>query len=54
VIDASGLLTPEEIKTINSADGVLNGIAYSPQKQDFLITGKLWPWLFEVQFVSAK
>ena len=44
VFDASGLLTPEE-----QADAdVLNGIAYVPQSGTFLITGKLWPKLFEV------
>jgi glutaminyl-peptide cyclotransferase len=54
VIDASGLLTPEETEKIHSTDGVLNGIAYNPQKQDFWITGKLWPWMFEVQFVPSN
>ncbi|HEV7506617.1 MAG TPA: glutaminyl-peptide cyclotransferase [Thermoanaerobaculia bacterium] len=49
VIDASGLLTPEERQ---KAD-VLNGIAWDPQRKIFLITGKLWPKLFEVTFVSA-
>jgi glutaminyl-peptide cyclotransferase len=33
-----------------SAD-VLNGIAYDAGRSTFLITGKLWPKLFEVQFV---
>ncbi len=47
VIDASGLLTPAERA---SAD-VLNGIAYDAEHSTFLITGKLWPKLFEVQFV---
>jgi glutaminyl-peptide cyclotransferase len=48
VIDASGLLTPEERR---GAD-VLNGIAYDPDSGHFLITGKYWPKLFEVQFVG--
>jgi glutamine cyclotransferase len=50
VIDASGLLTPEEIAQAGP-DGVLNGIAYDPTDGVFLITGKLWPRLFEVKFV---
>lgn len=50
IIDASGLLTPEERAQIGS-DGVLNGIAYDPLQGVFLITGKLWPKLFEVKFV---
>lgn len=55
VVDAAGLLTPEEG---HSAD-VLNGIAAVPDLSTqngsgtFLITGKLWPWLFLVRFVPA-
>ena len=49
VIDASGLLTPEE----RTRTDVLNGIAWDPQRKIFLITGKLWPKLFEVTFVPA-
>jgi len=46
VIDASGLLDgplPE----------VLNGIAYLPDTERFLITGKLWPRMFEVELEQA-
>jgi glutaminyl-peptide cyclotransferase len=50
VIDASGLLTPEEIAQAGP-DGVLNGIAYDPVDNVFFITGKLWPKLFEVKFI---
>jgi len=53
VIDASELLTSQEATTATS-EGVLNGIAYDTQKQDFIITGKQWPWMFEVQFVEAS
>jgi glutamine cyclotransferase len=49
VIDARGLLSAEELA---HAD-VLNGIAYDPVKKTFLITGKLWPKMFEVEFVPA-
>lgn len=45
-IDATGLLAPEDVP---GAD-VLNGIAYLPDRQRFLITGKLWPTMFEVTF----
>ncbi len=34
-------------------DAVLNGIAWRPETKTFLLTGKLWPTLFEVQLVSA-
>ncbi|MGB8330894.1 MAG: glutaminyl-peptide cyclotransferase [Polyangiales bacterium] len=44
-IDASGLLSPAEA---TRAD-VLNGIAYKPESQTFLLTGKLWPQVFEVE-----
>lgn len=46
-IDARGLLAPDER---TDAD-VLNGIAYRPEAGTFLVTGKLWPKLFEVRFV---
>ena len=46
-IDASGLLTPMERLRAD----VLNGIAHDPETGSFLITGKLWPKLFEVRFV---
>ena len=50
VIDASGLLTLTE----RLAADVLNGIAYDPEKDSFLITGKLWPKLFEVRFIPPN
>jgi len=50
VIDASGLLTREErLRT-----DVLNGIAWDPESRSFLLTGKLWPKLFQVQLVPAR
>ncbi|HEY0783760.1 MAG TPA: glutaminyl-peptide cyclotransferase [Thermoanaerobaculia bacterium] len=49
-IDASGLLTPEE----RAKADVLNGIAYEPVKKTFLITGKLWPKMFEVVFEKRR
>jgi len=47
VIDASGLLSASEQDNAE----VLNGIAYDPAAGTFLITGKLWPKMFEVKFV---
>lgn len=46
-IDAAGLLPAEEA----AGAEVLNGIAYDPAAQAFLVTGKYWPSLFEVRFV---
>lgn len=48
VIDASGLLSRVEA---TRAD-VLNGIAYKPDTETFLLTGKLWPHVFEVELVQ--
>lgn len=55
IIDASGLLTPEEQTLANQAgsNAVLNGIAYDPETEHFYITGKRWPLIFEVEFVNA-
>ncbi|MGB9341098.1 MAG: glutaminyl-peptide cyclotransferase, partial [Polyangiales bacterium] len=46
-IDAGGLLTRIE----SARADVLNGIAYKPDSKTFLLTGKLWPQLFEVELV---
>ncbi|MFW2386780.1 MAG: glutaminyl-peptide cyclotransferase [Polyangiales bacterium] len=46
-IDASGLLS--RLESVRA--DVLNGIAYKPESNTFLITGKLWPQLFEVELV---
>jgi len=55
LIDATGLLTDEERATLRaqSSDNVLNGIAYNPETDTFLLTGKRWPNMFEVRFVPA-
>ena len=49
-IDAAGLLSAEELLA-RSRDDVLNGIAYDPDTDTFLITGKRWPRLYEVKFI---
>jgi glutamine cyclotransferase len=48
VIDASGLLTLAESVRAD----VLNGIAYKPDTDTFLLTGKLWPHVFEVELIA--
>ncbi len=47
LIDASGL---RALLGITDRDAVLNGIAYDEARDVFLVTGKLWPALFEVRF----
>ena len=48
-IDLSGLLTPAE----RSAADVLNGIAWDAAAGRLFVTGKWWPWLFEIVLVPA-
>ena len=47
-IEAPNLLSPLERQGVD----VLNGIAYDPADQTFLITGKLWPKMFRVRFIK--
>ena len=47
VVDAGGLLDAADLA---HAD-VLNGIAYDAAKRTFLITGKLWPKLYQIRLV---
>ncbi|WP_055600085.1 glutaminyl-peptide cyclotransferase [Streptomyces aureus] len=47
-IDAAGLLTASERRKAKQ----LNGIAAVPGTDRFLITGKLWPHMFQVTFIS--
>lgn len=47
VIDASGLLSSRDAARAD----VLNGIAYNSESGTFLLTGKLWPRVFEVELV---
>jgi glutaminyl-peptide cyclotransferase len=49
-IDASGLLSGSDA----AGTDVLNGIAFVPETGHFLLTGKLWPYLFEVDFVPLE
>jgi len=44
IINAGGLLKPQE----RSNAEVLNGIAYDPESESFLLTGKYWPKIFRV------
>ena len=48
-VDMTGLLPPGS----GSVD-VLNGIAYDAEGDRILVTGKLWPRIFEVRFVPER
>ena len=45
-IDLSSLYTPPDPRR---SDAVLNGIAYLPETKHLLVTGKLWPKLYEIE-----
>lgn len=45
-IDLTGIIDPAATPT---QDAVLNGIAYDPESDRLLVTGKLWPKLFEIK-----
>lgn len=49
-IDLSGMLTPAEAE----AADVLNGIAYDAVGDRLFVTGKWWPWLFEIKLQPKK
>lgn len=51
VIDASHLISDKEKKGMDQ-EYTLNGIAYNQETKTFILTGKCWPWLFEVSMVK--
>lgn len=51
VVDASGLVAD---RSGFGPNDVLNGIAYDPDSGRFLLTGKHWPVLYEVEFVASS
>ncbi|MBB3046721.1 glutamine cyclotransferase [Litorivivens lipolytica] len=47
LLDLTGLYPP----TVRApGTDVLNGIAYDPDSDSWLVTGKLWPWIYRVKF----
>lgn len=50
-LDFSGLLTPTER---SRGVDVLNGLAFDPATGHLLVTGKLWPWVFEVRVAGSR
>jgi glutaminyl-peptide cyclotransferase len=53
VIDAGELLAYPDVANAPEAD-VLNGIAYVAERDTLLLTGKLWPSLFEVSLLREQ
>lgn len=54
VIDTTDKLLTADERAALDAQQVLNGIAYNPDTDTFLITGKQWPKMFEVRFVESE
>jgi glutaminyl-peptide cyclotransferase len=48
-------LTDEEFNAVRErgGDGGLNGIAYLPEQDTFLLTGKMYPYVFEISLIMA-
>jgi glutamine cyclotransferase len=49
-LDLTGIIEPRPDRSRPGA--VLNGIAYDPRADTFLVTGKLWPELFEIRVLD--
>jgi glutamine cyclotransferase len=50
VVDGRPLLDAAGVAA-RGGEAILNGIAYDPLSETFLVTGKLWPKLFRVKFM---
>jgi glutamine cyclotransferase len=50
-LDLSGLADSQES---SATIDVANGIAYDAQEDRLFVTGKLWPWLFEIELRPRK
>ncbi len=44
------VLADAQGRLIDGGGDVLNGIAFDPRTGTWLLTGKRWPWMFEVEF----
>jgi glutamine cyclotransferase len=53
-IDLSGLLTATERADVERRGGVANGIAFDPSRNVVLVTGKLWPRIFELDVRDVR
>ena len=49
-IDLRGLLKSLE----RQQSDVLNGIAYDPKTKRIFVTGKLWPWVFQIELIGDR
>lgn len=51
LIDLSNVVAAAGVRDINA---VLNGIAYDEVHNRLFVTGKLWPWLFEIRLSPPR
>ena len=49
-IDLQGLLPDNELRPLND---ILNGIALNPADGSIWVTGKNWPWLYQIELVES-
>jgi glutamine cyclotransferase len=47
-----GKIDLKELSKAYRRYGVLNGIAYNPKNDSFIITGKNWPKMFEIKLIE--
>ena len=50
-LDTTGMIDPDPL--VADPGAVLNGIAYDPVRDTFLLTGKRWPSMFEVRISES-
>jgi len=50
-IDLTGILAKEDIST---PVDVLNGIAYNTDSEHILVTGKYWPYIYEIELIKKN
>jgi len=53
-VDVSRLLTPAERASVEHRGGTANGIAWDAARQRVLLTGKLWPHVYEVDVAQLR
>ena len=53
-VDLGALLMPAERAAVAKRGGVANGIAYDSARDAVLVTGKLWPRMFEIDLRTLR
>lgn len=44
----------QQLNAVAGSDAVLNGIAWDADGRRLFVTGKLWPWLYEIRLVQRE